>query len=68
MPNFNLFQLTWLTWPTNIITTELIKYIVAIVGNTVKGIININYKAIIEALIKVYSEVIAKRNAISIRS
>ena len=33
-----------------------------------KGIININYKAIVEALIEVYSEVIVKRNATSIRS
>jgi hypothetical protein len=39
------------TWPTNITTTRLIEYIVAIVGNTVKGIININYKAIMEVLI-----------------
>ena len=41
---------------------------VAVVGNTVKGIININYKVIIEAFIKVYSEIIVKRNAIFIRS
>ena len=40
----------------------------AIVGNMAKGIINIDYKAIIEALIEVYSKVIAKRNAIFIRS
>ena len=40
----------------------------AIVGNTVKGIININYKTIIEAFVEIYSKVIAKRNAISIRS
>ena len=40
----------------------------AVVGNTVKGIININYKVIIEALIEVYSEVIAKRNAIFVKS
>ena len=40
----------------------------AIVGNIVKGIININYKAIIEALIEVYFKVIAKRNTISVRS
>ena len=33
-----------------------------------KGIINIDYKAIIEALIEVYSKVIAKRNAISVKS
>ena len=40
----------------------------AVVGNTVKGIINVNYKAIIKAFIKVYSKVIAKRNAMSVRS
>ena len=34
----------------------------------VKGIININYKAIIEVLIEVYFEVIARRNVIFIRS
>ena len=33
-----------------------------------KGMININYKAIIEALIEVYSKVIAKRNVTSVRS
>ena len=38
------------------------------VGNTVKGIININYKVIIKALIEIYSEVITKRNAMSVRS
>ena len=41
---------------------------VAVVGNTAKGIININYKVIIEALVKIYSEVIAKKNTISVRS
>ena len=40
----------------------------AIVGNIVKGIININYKIIVEALIEVYSKVIAKRNVMSVRS
>ena len=48
--------------------TRLIKYIVAIVGNTVEGIININYKVIIEVLIKVHFKVIARRNAIFVRS
>ena len=33
-----------------------------------KGIININYKAIIEALIEVHFKVIVRRSAISIRS
>ena len=40
----------------------------AVVDNTVKGIINIDYKTIIEALIEVYFKVITKRNAIFIRS
>ena len=40
----------------------------AIVGNIVKGIINTNYKATIEVLIEVYFKVIAKRNAIFVRS
>ena len=40
----------------------------AAVGNTTKGTINANYKAIIEVLIEVYSEVIVKRNAIFVRS
>ena len=41
---------------------------VAVVGNIVKGIININYKAIIEVFIEVYFKVIAKRSAIFVRS
>jgi len=41
---------------------------VAVVGNTAKAIINVNYKAIIEALIEVYFEVIARRSATFIRS
>ena len=41
---------------------------VAIVGNTAKGIVNINYKVIIKALIEVYSKRIAKKNAISVKS
>ena len=41
---------------------------VAIVGNIVEGIININYKVIIEVLIEVHFEIIARRNAIFIRS
>ena len=40
----------------------------AVVGNTAKDIININYKVIIEALIEVYFKVIIKRNIIFIRS
>ena len=38
------------------------------VGNIAKGIININYKVIIEVLIEVYFKVIAKKSAIFIRS
>ena len=41
---------------------------VAIVGNIVKGIININYKAIMEVLVEVYFKVIAKKNATFVRS
>ena len=40
----------------------------AVVGNIVKGIININHKVIIKALIEVYFEVTAKRNTIFIGS
>ena len=50
------------------IITRLIKYIVAIVGNTEEGTTNINYKAIVEVLVEVYFKVIAKRNATFIRS
>jgi len=41
---------------------------VAVVGNIVKGIINVNYKVIVEVLIEVYFKVIAKRSAIFIRN
>ena len=50
------------------IITRLIKYIVAVVGNIEEGIININYKVIIEVLIEVYFNVITKRSAMFIRS
>ena len=40
----------------------------AIIGNIVKGIFNINYKAIIEVLIEVYFKVIAKKSTIFIRN
>ena len=53
---------------TNIIITRLIKYIVATVGNITEGIINANYKAIIEVFMEVYFEVIARKNAIFVRS
>jgi len=41
---------------------------VAVVGNTEEGIINVDYKVIIEVLIEVHFEVIAKRSAIFVRS
>jgi len=50
------------------ITTRLTIYIVAVVGNTAKGIINVNYKAIIEVLIEVYFKVIARRSTMFVRS
>ena len=56
-----------LTRLTNIIITRLIKYIAAVVGNIVKGIIN-DYKVKVEVLIEVYFEVIARRSATSIRN
>ena len=48
--------------------TRLIKHMVAVVGNIVEGTINTNDKAIIEVLIEIYFEVIARRNAIFVRS
>ena len=50
------------------ITTRLIKHIVAVVRNIEEGTININYKAIIEVLIEVYFKVIARRSIIFIKS
>jgi len=50
------------------IITRLIEYIVAVVGNTEEGIINIDYKATVEVLIEVHFKVIARRSAIFIRS
>ena len=50
------------------IITRLIKHIVAVVGNTVEGTINANYKAIIEVFIEIHFKVIARRNAMFIRS
>jgi hypothetical protein len=41
---------------------------VAVVGNIVKGITNINYKVIIEVLVEVYFKVITRRSAIFVRS
>ena len=50
------------------IITRLIKYIIAAVGNTVEGIINTNYKIIVEVLIKIYFKIIARRNTIFVKS
>ena len=44
------------------------KHIVAIVGNMAKGIINTNYKAIIEVFIEIYFKVITRRNIMFIKS
>ena len=51
----------------NIIITRLIECIVAIVGNTVEGIIN-DYKAKVEVLVEVHFKVIARRSAIFVRN
>jgi len=41
---------------------------VAVVGNIVKGTINVNYKAIMEVLVEVYFKVITKRSTTFIRN
>jgi len=41
---------------------------VAVVGNIKEGIINVNYKVIIEVLMEVYFKVIARRSAMFVRS
>jgi hypothetical protein len=41
---------------------------VDVVGNTAEGIINVNYKAIMEVLVEVHFKIIARRNAIFIKS
>ena len=40
----------------------------AVVSNMAKGMTNIDHKVIVEALMEVYFKVIAKRNAMSMRS
>ena len=65
MPNSNLLQLNRLT---NTITTRLIEHIVAVVEGTAEGTTNVNYKAIVEVLIKVHSKVIARRSATFVKS
>jgi hypothetical protein len=49
------------------IITGLIEYIVAMVGNTVEGIIN-DYEVKVEVLIEVHFEVIAKRSVTFVRN
>ena len=49
------------------ITTGLIKYIVAVVGNTAKGIIN-DYEVKVEVLVEVYSKVITRKSITFMRS
>ena len=41
---------------------------VAVVGNIEEGITNVNYKAIMEVLMKVYFKVITKKSATFVRS
>jgi hypothetical protein len=41
---------------------------VAVVGNTIEGTINIDYEAIVEVLVEVYFKVIARRSAIFVRN
>jgi len=41
---------------------------VVVVGDTIKSIININYKIIIEVFIEVYFKIIIKKNTIFIRN
>ena len=53
---------------TNIIITRLIEHIVARVEDIAEGIINVDYKAIIEVLAEVYLKTINRRNAIFIKS
>jgi len=50
------------------IITGLIKYIVAVVGNTEEGIINVDYKATVEVLVEVHFKVITRRSATFVRS
>jgi len=50
------------------IITGLIKHIVARVGDTAEGIININYKVIVEVLVEVYLKTINRRNTIFVKS
>ena len=48
--------------------TKLTEYIIAIIGNKIKGTININFKAIAEVFIEVYFKVITKKSTIFLKS
>ena len=50
------------------IITGLTKHMAAVVGNMVKGIINVNHKAIMEVLVEVHFKAITKKNAIFVKS
>jgi hypothetical protein len=67
-PNSNLRQLTRLTRLTNTIITGLIEHMVDVVGNTAEGTINVDHEAIVEVLVEVHFEVIARRNVMFVRS
>ena len=41
---------------------------VAVIGNIKEGIININYKVIMEVFIEIYFKVITRRNIIFVRN
>jgi hypothetical protein len=41
---------------------------VAVVGNTIEGTINIDYEVIVEVLVEVYFKVIARRSAMFARN
>jgi len=41
---------------------------VAVIGNTEEGIINVDYKVTVKVLIEVYFKVITRRSAIFVRS
>ena len=63
-PNSYLLRLTR---PANMIITGLIERMVAVVGNTVEGIIN-DYEVKVEVLVEVYFEAIARRSATFVRN
>ena len=50
------------------VSTRLIRYIVAVVGDTAEGTINVDYEAIVEILVEVHFEVIARRSATFVSS